>query len=259
MDVLISKPAKAELFGSLFQHIKLFSEHVNISFTETGMYMQCMDHSHVSIMELNLPTNWFDRYECNVASTIGLSSVILFRILGAREKTQQIHLVYSGDDSDRLMIHLTSDNKNEFDKHFEMPLIDVDQESMEIPEVDYQSEISLSSQQFASIINQLKMFGDNMEFQCSEEKIMLASTSQDQGKMFVEIEIDDISAFAIDEGKELNLSFSLTYLHNMCLYNKLAKEVELKFSENYPMKLVYNLDGEEGTMVFFLAPKINDN
>lgn len=259
MDILINNIQKAELFASLFQHIKLFSECVNISFTGEGMYMQCMDHSHVSIMELRLPANWFDRFECSVPATIGLSSVILYRILGSREKNQQVHLVYSGDDSDRLLIHLTSDNKKEFDKHFEMPLIDVDQDQMEIPEIEYQSEITISSSQFASIINQLKMFGDNMEFHCSEEKIMLASTSMDQGKMFVEIEIDDVSAFAIDEGEELKLSFSLAYLHNMCLYNKLAKEVELKFSENYPMKLVYPLDENGGSMTFFLAPKVNDD
>jgi hypothetical protein len=99
---------------------------------------------------------------------------------------------------------------------------------------------------------------------------MLVSNSQDQGKMYVEINIDDVSAFAINEGSDLHLSFSLTYLHHICMYNKLAKEVELKFSESYPMQIVYVLakdatteqNEESGTknarLLFYLAPKIAD-
>jgi DNA polymerase III sliding clamp (beta) subunit (PCNA family) len=102
------------------------------------------------------------------------------------------------------------------------------------------------------------MFADTVSIECSEEKIVMSSKSNDQGKMFVEIDIDDVSGFAIDEGCELNLSFALTYLHNMCLYNKLAEDIELRFSQNYPMKVVYHL-GTNASMSFYLAPKIDDD
>jgi hypothetical protein len=97
-----------------------------------------------------------------------------------------------------------------------------------------------------------------MEIQCSEEKIMLVSHSQDQGKMFVEIKIDDVEGFAIEEGCSLELSYSLAYLHNICLYNKLSKAVELKFSADYPMQIVYPL-GQDASVLFYLAPKINED
>ncbi len=87
---------------------------------------------------------------------------------------------------------------------------------------------------------------------------MMSSQSNDQGKMFVEISIDEVSGFAIDEGCNLNLSFALPYLQNMCLYNKLSEDIELRFSENYPMKVIYNM-GQEASMSFYLAPKISDD
>lgn len=79
--------------------------------------------------------------------------------------------------------------------------------------------------------------------------------------MFVEIKIDDLTTFIIDEGGKLHLSFSLQYLHNICLYHKLAKEIEIKLSEAYPVQIIYDLGGEHGNnakIKFYLAPKIND-
>ena len=107
------------------------------------------------------------------------------------------------------------------------------------------------------------MFGDTMDISCTEEKIILASHSQDHGKMFVEIKIDDLSSFIIDENGSIDLSFSLNYLHNICLYNKIAKEIELKIAANYPIQIIYDLgsvvNAEKAEIKFYLAPKINDN
>ena len=267
MNVIIRDPAKADKFATMFQHMKVFSDHINIMFEESRLYVQCMDSAHVSIVELVLPAEWFDTYEQthdqNVV--IGLSSAMLYKILNSRDKSQQMAIVLDSPTADLVCIHFTQINKNadlnpkhEFDKRFELPLMTIDSELMNIPDMECQAELTLRSSHLASIVSQLRMFADTMSIECSEDKIVMASRSNDQGKMFVEINIDDVSGFAIDEGCELNLSFALTYLHNMCLYNKLSEEIELRFSANYPMKVVYHL-GTGASMSFFLAPKIDDD
>lgn len=264
MNICINQIQKAEIFAGLFQHIKSFTEQVNIMFEKDRMYIQTMDGSRVSIIEMMLPNTWFDEYSHKESGTIkiGIHSTMLFKVLSAREKTQNIKIEYNTDDSDRLCIHFTSENKAEFDKHFELPLIDLDYDLMGIPAIDHQAEFSLSSPHFASLINQLQMFGDSLDINCNENKIMLCSRSVDQGKMYVEIKIDDLTTFIIDENCDLNLSYSLQYLHNVCLYNKLAKEINIKISENYPIQIVYYLDDSENhdaRVVFYLAPKIQDD
>jgi proliferating cell nuclear antigen PCNA len=260
MNITIQNPQKAECFASIFQHIKVFTEQINIFFEKDKMYIQSMDHSHVSIFEINIPATWFDIYTHNAESTIkiGISAPILHRILNAREKTQQLNLVFNIDDEDRLFVHFTGINKSEFDKHFELPLMDIDNEIMSIPDMEYDVEFTLLSSNFANIVNQLKMFGDDLQIECSEEKIMLTSKSQEHGKMFVEIKIDDLTSFAINEGETIHINFSLNYLHNICLYNKLAKEIDIKICKNAPLKIIYNLH-EDATLTFFLAPRMNDN
>jgi len=274
--ISISNPQKAEQFAMLFQHVKSFTEHINIVFSKMRIFIQCMDTSHVSIMELYLPADWFTQYTHSFddSITIGVSSSMLYKILNSREKNQVIEMSYLETENDKFFVYMknpdgTPANKTDFEKRFEIPLIDIDSDTMDIPEINHQAEITISSYHFASIINQLKMFGDTMDIQCSEERILLGSYSSENGKMFVEIKIDDLSCFIIDEGKELALSFSLTYLHNICLYNKIAKEVELKFSTDFPMQLTYYLDSPPTTdeerspnsakLTFYLAPKITED
>jgi len=289
MEIVIRNSDRADKFAAIFQHIKLFTDHISLHCNKTHMKMQCMDNAHVAILELSLPSGWFDVYEISSSENsdagvrIGFNATYLHRILSSRDKEQQIQLVHSSEDTDRLMIHLTkpelSDSAsskakekkpapNNFDKHFELPLIDIDEETMQIPSIEYAAELSMQSSQFADIITQLKMFGDTMDVQCSEERIALASTSQDQGKMFVEIGINDLAEFSIDEGADLALSFSLTYLKYFCAYSKIAELVSIKFGESYPMRISYSLghslshslgEEEDAALVFYLAPKINED
>jgi proliferating cell nuclear antigen len=284
MEIVIRNSERADKFTAIFQHIKLFTDHIALSCSKTHMKMQCMDNAHVAILEMSLPSEWFDVYELdNDSIRIGFNATYLHRILSSRDKDQQIQLVHSSEDSDRLLIHLTkqddlvivSDNSSvsasatsktkekkpstNFDKHFELPLMDIEEDAMQIPDIEYAAELAMQSAQFADIITQLKMFGDTMEVQCSEERIALASTSHEQGKMFVEIGINDLSEFAIDEGADLALSFSLTYLKYFCAYSKISELVSIKFGDSYPMRVAYSLgESEEANLCFHLAPKIND-
>ena len=259
MDIqLLASSTKPDIFTTIFQHVRLFSEHVSIVFSPTGIYCQVIDSSRISILELNLPAGWFDVYSFTSAGDIvlGLNSAILFKILNAREKQQRIQLVYENDDS--LAIHFTSEDKSVFDKHFQCPLVDIENETMVIPDIDYSAEFSLPSATFSVLINQLKTFGDSLEIQCTEEHIQMTAKSPESGTMSVEVNIDDLSEFAINEGEELNLSFSLLQLHHICMFNKISKEMSVRLCPDYPLSIVYPIT-TDAHLKIYLAPKISDD
>jgi len=89
MNITINNTGKAELFGLLFQHVRLFTEHVNVTFDKEKMFMQSMDSARVSVFELSLPATWFDSYEHTGASaiTLGIPATMLFKILNTRDKS----------------------------------------------------------------------------------------------------------------------------------------------------------------------------
>ena len=309
IDILINNIQKAEQFVAIFQHIKVFSESINIMFEEERLFIQSMDASRVSIFEITIPQEWFDKYDVEKNTTIGIHTTMLSSVLNTRDKSQQINIVYNADD-DKLYLHFTKNNQAlqyaavndgdnagvvasatpepetkkkakgkkvatnetapapapatapapyvEFDRHFELVLIEMESELMAIPEMEYQAEFSISSLKFANLINQLKIFGDRLDIKCTEEKIVLCSTAKEHGNMAVDITISDLSAFAIEENETVNLSFSLRYLQNILLYAKIAREIKIQISKNCPIRVDYELtDG--AALVFYLAPKINDD
>ena len=130
---------------------------------------------------------------------------------------------------------------------------------MQIPSTDSNAEFSINSTTYASLINQLKIFGDTIDIQCSEEKIVLHSISVESGKMMVDINIEDLTEYSINEGEIIKLSFSLNMLHNICMYNKISKEIEIFLTKDYPMKVVYQLGEDNANFTFYLAPKISDD
>jgi proliferating cell nuclear antigen len=280
MQIIIDNTTKAECFTTIFQHIRNFTEFINILFRPDGLFIQTMDNAHVSILELNIPKEWFSTYECEEDQTLGINVAILHKILATKDKSQIMNIVYDKEtDSDKLQLHFTNSIANTliqesetstkkskktalpetktYETHFEIPLVDLEIEQMEIPQIEYQAEFSLSSTNFSNIVNQLKMFGDNMEIHCSEENIVLYSHCAESGKMSVEINIDDLTEFSINEGESLKLSFSLSYLHHICAFNKLTKEIDIKICDSYPLCASY-MFGDEAKMKFYLAPKMED-
>jgi len=257
MNITITDNQKAEIFTSIFKDIKLFTNDINIMFEPERLYIQSMDSAHVMLFEIILPKSWFSKYEITAGSiTVGISSVILSRILSTRDKSQTIEITYNDD---HLSIHFQSTVKGEFTKHFEAPLIDIDLDMLNIPDIDDNVDITMESKIFSNLINQLKDFGDSVEMVFSEEKIIFTANSDE--KMSVDIPTEELDSFTINEGSIVKLMFSLKYLQNICKYNKISKFIGLKINESHPMKFIYYLTDEtsEDKMVFYLAPKLDDD
>ncbi len=262
MEIQINQQGRADIFTCIFQYMKLFTDSINVICDKERLFIQAIDKSHVSIFEIYLPKSWFDVYtiEQKTDITIGINTNLLYKVLHAREKYQKLSIKLDSSNVDILQIHMISESNVNFDKHFEVPLIDIDSEMMSIPEMEYQAEFSLQSVMFATLIEQLKMFGDTLRIECSEDKISLFSESMESGKMMVDIPIDDLSSFAIEEDKELDLSFSLVHLYNICSYSKIAKTVDISMTTNYPIRIQYLLDDADSSakLLFYLAPKMDD-
>lgn len=260
-NITIKNLSQADCFVSIFQHVKLFTEHINIIFSNDKMFIQSMDPSRVSIFEIYIPNTWFDDYSINGENTtIGISSSMLYKVLNTKDKRQEISIIYDEDNSDKLLIQFTCEDKDVYDKFFEIPLMDIESELMNVPEMNSAASFSLPSLNFADLIKNLKIFGDSLEINCDENEIKLLSKSNESGKMKVNINFDDLLEYEIEEDATISSSYSLNILHNVCLYNKISNNIGIHMTENYPLKLVYSLDedADNAKLVFYIAPKIDE-
>jgi proliferating cell nuclear antigen len=260
MKLIIIDKVKKDMFVVFFQLLKNFTNAVNILFHEDYMYIQGMDKSHVCLYDIKVFSSWFDTYEIlkEDSKTICVSTSTIHSVLSISQDNQSLHIHFQGD-PDKINIDFINDKqlKGEFSRFFEIPLIESELQLLDIPPVDYDAEFSVNAKKMNEITNQLSLFGDTMTVDCCEEKIDI-SVNGDIGKMLINIPIDDLNEFSISEGEHFKLSYSLHYLHKMCITTKLSQEVSFSISEEYPMKIGYALENDSH-VIFFIAPKIDDS
>jgi len=254
MLLTITEKTKKDIFISLFQLLKAASTSITIIFLEDHAYIQGMDSSHVCLFDARIYNVWFDKYEIqgDDLKNICVNSQILYNILSMSQEQDYIALHYEGA-ADSIEIDLTN-AKGEFNKYFKVPLIDMESDLLEIPNVDYDVEFSIKAKKMNELISQLATFGDVIDIKCSEDKIDLISKG-DGGEMLVNIPINDLSEFSISEGQIIDISYSLNYINKMCITTKLSSEIEMSISDNMPLRIKYDL-GNNSSVMFFLAPKV---
>jgi len=259
MEVIIEQGNKSQTFVTIFQHLKSKITDINIIFNEDKLYIQGMDSSQIGLFELELLKPWFKKYDVTGSVTLGIKCEIFHKMLNCIDKTQEIILNFSAE-GDVLNIKFTSEMKGVFDKHFELPLMDIDIALMQIPPTEYSADLKLNSSVFEKIIEQLALFAKVVDINCSEEEVFIKTTrdsSIDCGIMEVKIHFEDMLEYAIEEELILALKFSLDYLNWMVQFSKLSPQTSLHFKKDIPMKQRYELD-DNSFIQFFLAPQYDD-
>lgn len=256
MKLVIREKVKKDLFIAIFQSIKSCTNIISVIFNQNNLFIQGMDKSHVCMFEVNIAAAWFNEYSKSEddLACISFDSAVFCNIISTKHDNHTIEIHYK-DTPDNLCIDLIADKeKGEFSKFFKLPLVDFDFEVMVLPSTEYDADFSISSKKIHDITAQMITFGDDIQIKCTDEQIDL-TTNGITGEMLVTIPIDDLTEYSINEGETVDLTYSLTYVHKMCLTNKLSNEVAISISYEYPLKIKYHL-GESSTVEFYLAPKV---
>ena len=186
------------------------------------------------------------------------------------KNNKNIRLDYTKD-TDSLYITLSpKEGESGIVKEFKLPLMNIEANLMEIPDTDYTADIHMISGDFTALVNQLSMFGNEIQVKCSDE---IRFTGKGEiGSMDAVIKEEDILMYAIVEDEELDLNFSSSYINMMVVFGKLNKKVQIHISDAMPMKIQYGMDTfmdkedddddeedkDKNYIRFFLAPKIED-
>merc|ERR1712073_146276 len=145
---------------------------------------------------------------------------------------------------------------------FDLKLMQIESEHMEIPEQHYKVCARLPSAEFQKICRDLKEFGETMQVKASKEGITF-SVHGDVGSGNVMLKPreadkpDDNVSLTVHE--PVTTTFTLRYLVNFAKAAPLCGAVELGLGPDAPLLVKYELEkNENGHMQFYLAPKIDE-
>jgi proliferating cell nuclear antigen PCNA len=225
-----------------------------MNFKKDGVYIQVMDQSNVSICETSLSKSWFEEYEVEKPIMIGVNSVIFYKILSIGDTKDKITLKIGEDECEINMSNAINS------KYFKMPLIDLETDTMEIPENTYDLDVVFKSKELKIQIDQLGQFGSSLEvlYSDKEKEFSLRTKSVEMGEMKIELEMEKIEELTVVEEGEIKENYSIKYMQMILQFAKISPLLSVHITEGRPLEIVYKIDSSEENYVrFFLAPQID--
>merc|ERR1712070_848675 len=145
---------------------------------------------------------------------------------------------------------------------FDLKLMQIESEHMEIPEQQYQVVTKMPSAKFLKIVKDLKEFGETMQISASKDGMRFSVKGDiGDGNVMVKPRESDKSEgrVSLTVKEPVVATFALAYLVKFAKAAPLSGSVELGVGADMPISVKYDLDNaENGHMCFHLAPKVED-
>lgn len=249
----------ADVFKKVVEALKDLVNEASIECKNSGMQLQAMDSSHVSLCALQLNKDGFESYRCDQDVVLGLSLTNVGKVLKCANSDDVLAIKHE-QDSDQMALIFENKAHNKI-SDFEMKLMEIDQESLGIPEMEYKVTIKMPSSDFLKIMRDLSSIGDTCNIDVSKSAVQF-SVNGDVGTGNVTVKSNravdsDEASVNIEMDEPVNLTFAIRYLVAFTKATPLSNTVTLKMSPDIPLLVSYDME-DFGYLRYFLAPKLDD-
>jgi len=251
---------QGNLFKKLLESVKELLNEATWDCSDTGIQLQAMDNSHVSLVSVNLRADGFDKFRCDRQLAMGMNLGSMSKILKCAGN-DDIITMKAQDNADTVTFMFESPNQDKV-SDYEMKLMNLDAEHLGIPETDYAAVIKMPSAEFQRVIRDLSQFGDSLVISVTKEGVKF-SAAGDIGVGNIKIaqnsNVDkEEESVTIEMQEPVSLAFACRYLNMFTKASCLSSQVCLSMSPEVPLVVEYNI-GEIGQVRYYLAPKIEDD
>ena len=231
---------------------------------EEGIQLQAMDHSHVSLMNVNMRADGFDKFRCDRTIRMSVDLTEMSKIISYGTEKDIITMKVD-DEAETVTFTFESPKKRKVTPSrtmkMKMKLTKFDQGPLGIPEQNYSAAIKMPSGEFKRVVRELSEFGNRLVISCIKEGEVKFAAAGDYGT-------GNIKLAQCSDGREeveviikmqepVTMTFSCRYLNMFTKASHLANQVSLCMSPESPMAIEYKIC-EIGHVRFFLAPMIED-
>merc|ERR1712078_237442 len=192
----------------------------------------------------------FQDYKCDRTTTMGMNMEAVSKVMKMCNPTDVLKLRHeNGADHATFQCENTAEDEV---SEFDLKLMQIESEHMEIPEQQYQVVTQMPSAKFLKIVKDLKEFGETMQISASKDGLRF-SVKGDIGDGNVMVKPRE------SDKEPVVATFALAYLVKFAKAAPLCDSVELGVGADMPISVKYAIDNSDnGHMQFHLAPKIED-
>jgi proliferating cell nuclear antigen len=149
--------------------------------------------------------------------------------------------------SNELLIRL----EGELSRQFQLPLLDINEQEIKMPAVEYDTVIEVNSKAFKDILKDAALFGTSVTFSV-KGGVLTVESKNTQGQLKTTVKSNKTSSISSSkEGKETTVKFSLSFLQNIVKEADGDKKITLEMKSDAPMRVSYPIGPTK--IQFYLA------
>jgi len=249
------KTVQSIAFKILIEALKEILTDINLEFDETGISVKSVDSSKTVLVSLKLEADKFEKYHCEGKRVIGINTLNLFRLIKTMNNNDTLTLYVSKDNISQLGIFIENGEKNSYTK-YNLNLIDVDEQKINMPDLVFNSIITMPSNDFQKILRDSFNICDVIEIVSYNNQLTFNLTGDWCSQQTVIGENPSIGMTYIETNDSEEIIQGKYLLKYLILFTKathLSASVELYLKNDYPLILKYSI-ANLGNIKLALAP-----
>jgi proliferating cell nuclear antigen len=255
-----ARMTEGAMLKKITESMKDLVTEANFDCSTTGISLQAMDSSHVSLVALLLRADGFDHFRCDRNISLGINLGSMGKVLKCCNNGDIVTL--KADDNADAMTFMFENQSADRISDFELKLMDIDSEHLGIPDTEYKSTVKMPAGEFQKICRDLSILGDTVTIAVAKDAVKFSVTGEmGSGNMTIKennsVDTKEEEKVTVEAEEPVTLNFALRYLNFFTKATPLSASVVLHLSKDVPLVVEYQIE-ELGHIRFYLAPKIED-
>lgn len=254
--ILYIKTVQSQSIKILIESLKEVLTDINIYFDQNGVKIMTMDNSRVALVYVRLLKDNFEEYSCDSRQMCGINMIYFFKLLKTVGNSDVLTLFIKKNNNNELGIRIENKEKNTVTESY-LKMLDISEEKLEIPDISYDSVISMPSIDLQKYCRDLAIISNQVNISSTESKFILESNGDFATQKIIIGEAQNGLIFS-KKNQNVSETFDLKYLNSFTKSTNLCSTVEIFLKCNFPLVIEYNV-ANLGKLQYCLAPKIKED
>jgi len=233
-----------DIFKKVVSVLNDLLKSISFEINEEGLSFDCMDSNHISYIKGFFPEDFFEEFKVKKFKSYGIPIEVLNKIFSITKTSMDMKMVFHDDTID--IEFDDSDTR----KYYELKLLDISSERLEITDSDSYNNIRINSKEFNSICREINDIGSIIKIECFENSTEVQFESEgDMAKMRI---IKD-TYYPVEN--DCVVAADIKYMLTFSKLSSLSDKVSLRIDHEFPIKISYEFI-RDAYLHFYLSPKI---
>jgi proliferating cell nuclear antigen len=241
----------AKRWRDILNVVSAVLEEAEFAINAEGIKLRALDSSGTAMVDLDLPSVFFDEYECNKSARLRTNVKTIINLLESTSANESIEINFKEDQA-KLAISL----KGEYQRVFNLTTLTTEGETRIEPQVLFGAEAKIKTSSLRKVILDSQKMGDHLTISAREQTITFR-TSGLNGDVVSMFKLGDDPLVEISVKRESESSYSLELLGTIIKNAPPVSEaMKIEYATDEPLKL--DLGIPQGKFHLYVSPRIEE-